>query len=182
MIETERLVLRHWQAPDLPELRRQSFDAEGMRYLLPLADEAAFQDMLARLDLWRDTLGFSFWAIERRTDRAILGLCGFKRGAEGTPIASRLEIGWRLGVAHWGHGYAVEAATACLGWADAMLPDDSVFAITVPANRASWGLMERLGMHRLPDQDFDHPLVADDSSLKRHITYRRDRPFVNHLR
>ncbi|MBA4048068.1 MAG: GNAT family N-acetyltransferase [Sphingomonas sp.] len=182
MIDTERLILRHWLPKDLPELRRQSFDALGMRYLLPLPDEHAFQAMLARLDLWRDTLGHSFWAIERRSDGAFLGLCGFKRGAEGTPIADKLEIGWRLGVAHWGQGYAREAAVACLGWAAATLTDDSVYAITVPANTASWGLMERLGMHRLPDGDFDHPLVEDGSPLKRHITYRIDRPFVNHLR
>jgi hypothetical protein len=36
--------------------------------------------------------------------------------------------------------------------------------------------MERLGMKRHPDLDFDHPNVPDDSPLKKHITYSIDRP------
>ena len=36
--------------------------------------------------------------------------------------------------------------------------------------------MERLGMRYLPDGDFDHPAVADDSPLKPHVTYRLDAP------
>lgn len=176
MIETERLVLRHWESRDLPEFRRQSFDAVGMRYLLPLADEESFQALLARLDEWRDTLGYTFWAIERRSDGVFLGLCGFKRGADATPIADRLEIGWRLGVEHWGQGYAREAAIACLAWGWVNIDAVSVYAITVPANGASWGLMERLGMRRLPDMDFDHPLVEEGSPLRRHITYMIERP------
>lgn len=175
MIETDRLILRHWQACDLPDFRAQSFDPEGMRYLLPISDEAAFQELLARLDLWRDTLGHTFWAVTRKLDGAFLGLCGLKRGGPGTPIEEMTEIGWRLGTTYWGQGYAREAAAACLDWAWANLPVDHVVAITVPANTASWGLMERLGMYRLLDQDFDHPMVADGSPLKRHITYRIDR-------
>lgn len=186
MIETERLILRHWQPQDLPELRAQSFDPEGMKFLLPINDEAAFQEMLARLDLWRDTLGHTFWAVTRKSDGAFLGLCGLKRGGPGTPIEEMTEIGWRLGTRYWGQGYAREAAAACLDWAWENLPVDHVVAITVSANTASWGLMERLGMHRLVDQDFDHPMVEDGSPLKRHITYRIDRPaglpFVNQNR
>jgi len=41
---------------------------------------------------------------------------------------------------------------------------------------ASWTVMERLGMSRMADGDFDHPDVHDDSALKRHIRYRIDRP------
>jgi hypothetical protein len=35
--------------------------------------------------------------------------------------------------------------------------------------------MERLGMVRQHDMDFDHPNVPDGSPLKRHITYRISR-------
>ncbi len=49
-----------------------------------------------------------------------------------------------------------------------------VVAFTTPPNRRSWGLMERLGMRRDPAEDFDHPLLAADHPMRRHILYRVD--------
>lgn len=45
---------------------------------------------------------------------------------------------------------------------------------STPPNRSSWGLMERLGMRRDPAEDFDHPLLAADHPMRRHILYRVD--------
>jgi RimJ/RimL family protein N-acetyltransferase len=39
----------------------------------------------------------------------------------------------------------------------------------------SRAVMERLGMAHDPALDFDHPNVAADSPLLRHVTYRIDR-------
>jgi hypothetical protein len=49
-------------------------------------------------------------------------------------------------------------------------------AITTLANTRSWGLMERLGMVRHPDEDFDHPDLAEGDPLRPHILYRIQRP------
>ena len=46
-------------------------------------------------------------------------------------------------------------------------------------NARSWGLMERLGMERAIDDDFDHPNVPIGNPIRPHITYRIVRP-VNH--
>ena len=46
-----------------------------------------------------------------------------------------------------------------------------VVALTVQENTASWGLMERLGMIRRPDLDYDGPHWADG----RAIVYRIER-------
>jgi RimJ/RimL family protein N-acetyltransferase len=54
-----------------------------------------------------------------------------------------------------------------------------VVSFTIPANEASWGLMERLGMTRRPDLDFAHPQFAPDHPLCQHITYAIERPCVN---
>ena len=75
----------------------------------------------------------------------------------------------------WGKGYAVEAARACLDWAWSNLEVDRIVAITVPANRASWSVMERLCMTRRPDLDFAHPSFATDHPLSEHITYVMER-------
>jgi hypothetical protein len=36
--------------------------------------------------------------------------------------------------------------------------------------------MQRLGMVRMPERDFDHPLLARNHPLRRHIVYTAPRP------
>lgn len=177
MIATERLLIRPWRAADRAPYFALCNDPEVMRFLGPIQSRAETDAALDRQEAAQAEHGHCFWAVERRHDAILLGFCGLLRGK--LPIEGKIEIGWRLGRSFWGQGYAREAAVACLAWAAQNLPDPSVYAITVPANTASWGLMERIGMRRLPDGDFDHPGVPDGSPLKRHITYRIDRPFVN---
>ena len=74
-----------------------------------------------------------------------------------TPVAGMHEAGWRIAETHWGRGYAREAAEASLAWAWANTDATTVAAWTSADNVASWKLMERLGMTRRPDLDFDHP-------------------------
>jgi RimJ/RimL family protein N-acetyltransferase len=177
VIDTERLILRPYEdARDRATMRAMCDDPEVMRYLLPVPDDAAHDAMIMRMEGYLAEFGYTFWTVERRADGAILGVCGLKPGGPDTPIAGLVEIGWRFAREHWGRGYAREAAQASLDWAWANLECAQVVAITVQRNAASWGLMERLGMIRVAGGDFDHPLVPDDSALKRHILYRIDRP------
>jgi RimJ/RimL family protein N-acetyltransferase len=129
---------------------------------------------MARQNALLDAHGYCFWAIERKEDGAFLGFCGLKPGPEGTPLFGEVEIGWRLAPAGWGKGYAKEAAQASLAWAWDHLDAPQVAAMTVLANTRSWGLMERLGMYRVPEEDFIHPNAPE--GLNPHITYRIDRP------
>jgi RimJ/RimL family protein N-acetyltransferase len=39
----------------------------------------------------------------------------------------------------------------------------------VPANTASWALMERLGMRKLGT--FDHPMLPEGDPLRAHVVY-----------
>lgn len=176
MIETPRLILRGYAERDRAALWEQVQDPEIMRFLLPVPDAVALDAMIARMEGYARDFGYTFWTVERRADGAVLGVCGLKPGAPKTPIAGEVEIGWRLSREYWGQGYAREAAQATLDWAWANLDAVRIFAITVDPNTASWGLMERIGMRRVADGDFDHPAMPDDSPLKRHIVYRIDRP------
>jgi RimJ/RimL family protein N-acetyltransferase len=45
-------------------------------------------------------------------------------------------------------------------------------AFTVPANIASRRVMGRLGMRRLPADDFEHPAIAEGHPLRPHVLYR----------
>lgn len=176
MIDTDRLILRAWRDSDRAPFAAMGRDAEVMRHLGPLMSPKESDAAIDRLVGVQAARGYTFWAVERRGDGAFLGFCGLKPGPEGTPIEGRIEIGWRIARAHWRQGYAREAALASLDWGWANLADSTIFAMTVPANVASWTLMERIGMKRRPDGDFDHPAVPDGSPLKRHIVYAIDRP------
>lgn len=72
----------------------------------------------------------------------------------------------------WGHGYAPETAVACLQYGFDALELPEIVAITVPANRKSRRVMEKLGMQHDPDEDFDHPRVPEKHPLRRHVLYR----------
>ena len=82
------------------------------------------------------------------------------------------QIGWRLERASWGNGFATEAAGECLRFAFESLALEEVVAFTVPPNRRSRAVMERLGMRRDPLGDFDHPRLPAEHLLRPHVLYR----------
>lgn len=172
-LSTERLILRGWRDADLAPYLAMCRDPRVMEFLGGLGTEANCAAGISRQRAGQAERGHCFWAIERQADGAFLGFCGLKPGQENTPIQGRVEIGWRLRGDVWGQGYAREAAQASLDWAWANLREDAVWAITVPANVRSWGLMERLGMTRHADLDFDMPapILPPDSPHLRNITY-----------
>jgi RimJ/RimL family protein N-acetyltransferase len=115
-----------------------------------------------RFMAWQESLGFTFWALERKADRELLGFCGLKIADDPqSPVEGALEVGWRLREDAWGQGYAKEAARASLDFAFERLGAERVVALTVEGNSPSWGLMLRLGMTRRPDLDYDTALWAD---------------------
>jgi RimJ/RimL family protein N-acetyltransferase len=175
-LPTERLILRAWREADAEPFHTMCNDPAVMAYLGPPMSREDAQGAVTRQNGFQGTVGYCFWAVERQEDGAFLGFCGLKPGPADTPLEGRVEIGWRLRADAWGKGYAREAAQASLDWGVANLRDDAIWAITVIANTRSWGLMERLGMARRADLDFDHPGLPADSPLLRHITYSIARP------
>jgi RimJ/RimL family protein N-acetyltransferase len=160
-LETERLILRNWAPGDLERFAEATNTPAVMRWLGGVADRATLEAMEARVLSCHERHDHCFWLVERKDDGGhlagqVLGFCGLKRAdAPGSPIAGASEIGWRLRDDAWGKGYAKEAAAAGLGAAFTRFAAPEVFAITVIENAASWGLMERLGMHRRQDLDYE---------------------------
>ncbi len=177
VIETARLSLREWRDADREPFLRHCNVPAVMEHLGGVAETAAIDASIARIRACQAARGHCFWAVERREDGAFLGFCGLKVSTDpGTPITGDVEIGWRLREDAWGRGYAREAAAASLAWGMANLTAPRIVAITLPANVPSWRLMERIGMVRRADLDFDHPLFAEGSPLRHHITYAAERP------
>ena len=175
MIATERLLLRPWEERDRAPYHAIKSDPRVMATLGPVQTRAESDATLDRCNGRQATWGHSLWAVERRADGTLLGYCGLVYPPAGTPVAGEREIGWGLGAQHWRLGYAREAAAATLDWAWAHTDSARVVAITTPGNTASWGLMERLGMTRLADGDFEHPALAEGDPLRAHIGYAIER-------
>ncbi len=175
---TERLILRPWTLADREVLAGFSLDPVLMHHFgrAELSDDS--EERLARMERFDRELGFSFKAVVRRSDGAIIGNCGLKpiTLAKGVlPLArpDEIEIGWLLRQDCWGQGYAYEAALPMLDWGLALGP--RVIAMTAASNTASRKLMERLGMHHLPDWDFDHPDVAPGHFARPSVIYAKER-------
>jgi RimJ/RimL family protein N-acetyltransferase len=164
VIETGRLLLRDWREEDIAPFIRHTNTPAVMRWLGGVQNETEMTDAIrGRIMRWQAERGFTFWAVERKADGALLGFCGLKiADIAGSPVEGLHEAGWRLREDAWGQGYAKEAASAALDFALAALGAERVVALTCAGNRPSWGLMERLGMTRRPELDFDDPRYSDE--------------------
>ena len=170
---TDRLTLRNWEPEDRVEFVRRLNTPAVMRWLGGVQDEAHYSAAFDRIDGFQRDYGHTFWIVERKADGALLGFCGLKRvNADGTDMTGQYEIGWRLREDAWGQAFAKEAAIASLDLAFGRFGAPHVVALTVDGNAGSWGLMERLGMTRRPDLDFDDPRYGPD--LIPTIVYRID--------
>jgi RimJ/RimL family protein N-acetyltransferase len=174
-IKTERLVLRPFEARDLAGFVALNADPLVRQHFpgVLTAEESAAQMARIQAGFARD--GFAFAAVERRGDGAFLGMAGLARFAGAGPLGPCVEIGWRFAAAHWGQGYATEAARGWLDWGFAKgLP--RIVAFTVAENRPSQAVMERAGMVRDAGLDFDHPMLPEGHRLRRHLVWRAEAP------
>jgi RimJ/RimL family protein N-acetyltransferase len=170
VIETPRLLLRPWIDADRTPFAAMGADPQVMQHFPGLLSRAESDAMVDRIAAMMADQGFGLWAVEQRDSGDFIGFCGLGQVNFPCPVEGEVEIGWRLARSAWGQGFAREAAQACLNWGFGH-GMTRIVSFTVPANVRSWGLMERLGMVRRGDLDFDHPRVADSSPLKRHIVY-----------
>ena len=172
-LDSPRLRLRHWRLDDRAPFAAINHEPEVQRYLTPLT-RAGSDAMLDRVEAHFARHGWGYWALEERASGALIGLCGLMHVTWEAFFAPAVEIGWRLSTPWQGKGLAREAAETVLRCAFEQLALDRVVSFTTPANTASWGLMERLGMARIGE--FDHPSLPAVHPLRRHVVYELRAP------
>lgn len=165
-VRTDRLVLRRFTDADRDAFADLNSDPVVMATLpAPLSrDESdAFLD---RIEAAWDARGFGLWCVD--LDGEAIGFTGFS-----VPwFRDGVEVGWRLRSEHWGKAYAPEAARECLRVGFDELGFDEVLSFTAAVNRNSQRVMQKIGMARDVDGDFDHPGVPEGSPLRPHVLYR----------
>jgi RimJ/RimL family protein N-acetyltransferase len=171
-LTTERLILRRWRESDREPFARLNSDPEVMRHFVrPLGREES-DALVDRIEARFDERGYGLWAVERREDAAFLGFVGLAHHTFDAPFTPCVEVGWRLDKFAWGHGYATEAAREAVrfGFEEAGL--DEIVSFTSREHAASMRVMEKIGMHREPADDFDYPTIPAGHALRRHVLYR----------
>lgn len=118
-----------------------------------------------------DKNGYGFWAISVPNVSDFVGFVGIRPVDFEAHFTPAIEIGWRLAHEFWEKGYATEGALAALAHGFQILKLDEIVAFTAVANARSRNVMEKIGMHRSADDDFDHPQLAVDDKLRRHVLY-----------
>jgi RimJ/RimL family protein N-acetyltransferase len=171
-LSTERLLLRPWRESDLEPFAALNADPVVMEYLAKPLDRAESDLMVTRIMSHFDSHGFGLWAVEEPNAAALIGMIGLAIPRFEAHFTPCVEVGWRLARAHWGKGYATEAARAALHYGFEQLGLDEIVAFTVPQNIRSRAVMERLGMTRSPDDDFDHPSLPEGHPRRRQVLYR----------
>jgi ribosomal-protein-alanine N-acetyltransferase len=171
-LQTERLILRRWRDEDREPFAELNADPRVMAHFLrPLTREES-DGFAERIEVRFDELGYGLWAVERRSDGRFLGFTGLALQTFEAPFTPCTEIGWRLARFAWGQGYATEAALEALryGFEEAEL--EEIFSFTSVGNTASRHVMEKIGLHHDPTDDFEYPNLPPGHPLRPHVLYR----------
>jgi RimJ/RimL family protein N-acetyltransferase len=139
-IETERLLLRRLAMADLEELVALHRDPEVVRFVRTLDRAQATERLRASEQEWEER-GHGMLAVLDLASGRLLGRVGLRYW----PQFQETEAGWLLRREAWGHGYATEAARACLDWGLAKLPVPYITAMIHPENTRSARVAQRLG-------------------------------------
>ena len=141
---TSRLLLRPGWAEDAPALAAAIADEMIVRNLATAPWPYSLRDAEAFLAQPRDPAMPSFLIFER-TDGApqLVGSCGLGRRPSGA-----VEMGYWIGRAHWGRGYATEAAHALIDIART-LGFSQLEGSHFVDNPASGRVLEKLGFRPL---------------------------------
>lgn len=142
-LNTRRLFLRPFQPADVEPYAAMCADPEVMRYVGGrgvLGPDDAWRQLAMLAGHWQ-LRGFGMWAVEERATGAFLGRVGLHY-PEGWPDR---EVGWALARAHWGRGFAFEAASAAVEHAFTTLGWRRLVSLIDPANTPSIRLATRLG-------------------------------------
>src|SRR5437867_6048981 len=136
-LRTDRLLLRRWLATDRPVFADLTADSRVMEHFPRVLTEAESDELVDRNEQHFDHHGFGLWAVEVPCVAPFVGFVGLAMPRFEAHFTPCVEVGWRLGAEHWGHGYATEGARAALAFGLEHLGLPEIVSFTVPQNHRS---------------------------------------------
>jgi RimJ/RimL family protein N-acetyltransferase len=148
-LQTERLGFRLWTETDVELAMALWGDPAVTRFIGgPFSREWVLERLTTEIANGQSH-GFQYWPIFLLASGEHVGCCGLKPRK---PEEGILEIGFHLRPAHWGRGYAPEAARAVMSYAFRRLGARALFAGHGPANDASRRVLAKLGFRHTHDE------------------------------
>ncbi len=147
-IQTERLVLRRWRSEDHSPFAAICADPEVMAFIGDGSTQTAEQasGLVEHAEKnWAEN-GYGLFAVELLETGELIGFAGLAQPNFMPELLPSVEIGWRLGKAHWGMGYATEAAEAALAFANRSPSIEEIVSVCQLGNVASVRVMEKIGL------------------------------------
>jgi ribosomal-protein-alanine N-acetyltransferase len=171
VLRAGRVLLRGWRAEDLDPFAALNADPRVMEHFpAPLSRAQSEAFVCDRIVPHFAEHGYGLWAVEVPGVAPFIGFVGLQASSFEAHFTPCVEIGWRLAAPYWGRGYATEAARAAIGFGFAEANLEEIVSFTVPANRRSIAVMERLGMTYAGE--FQHPNLPPGNPLRTHVLYR----------
>ena len=147
VLETERLLLRQFVIEDTPEFFTIRSSPKVMQYMdsFPHQTHNESREMIIQMnDSFLERSGIN-WAIELLPKRKLIGYVGLWRIIYENV---RAELGYSLHPDFWGKGYMKEAINEVLRFGFEEMHVHSIEASVNPENRASIGLLKKIGFTR----------------------------------
>lgn len=170
-LKTKRLILRPWEETDLELFAELNADPRVMQYFPSVLTKEQSEGLLKSSQAHIKNHGWGKWAVMLNTGEFI-GRIGLEEVDFQCAFSPSIELGYRLAFEHWGKGYASEGAKAALEYGFNCLNLPEIVAFTPTKNIRSRAVMECIGMHRDPKDDFDHPKLPENHPLRKHVLYR----------
>ena len=152
--QSERLLARRWREDDADTLYAIYREPKFVEFLgvEPTPSLEVQRERIPGLlrTYERYGEGFGVWAMQRKEDGVVVGTIMLKHlPYNKEQLSEHIEIGWHLGVHHWGQGYATEMAEAMLAYGFKRQGCHEIHCVVEPGNDRSVAVAKRLGMTEL---------------------------------
>jgi ribosomal-protein-alanine N-acetyltransferase len=144
VLETPRLLLREFTLADVDALESVLGDPVAMQYYPAPFDRKGVEAWVARNRERYHRDGNGLWAMLLKESGELIGDCGcVLQEVEGR---NEIEVGYHVRRDLWGHGYATEAARACMEYAFTQLGAERVISMIRAENLQSRRVAEKNGL------------------------------------
>lgn len=166
VLKTQSLIIRRMSVDDAMFMLELLNDNSWLRFIgdrgVKTIEDAQNYILKGPVEMYA-RLGFGFYILEMKETGCPLGICGLAK----RDYLNDVDIGFALLAQYCGKGYAFEAATAVLEYAQKELGLKRILATTRPDNHGSAKLLEKLGLGfeqviKHPDGDRELKLYAID--------------------